>query len=142
LRIDQPYGWIEKWQKFNNVIRVLNILNSGQLLKDVVDWYNNPTLLTDIGDVTKILIEKNKNGIYNVVGPDFINRYEWALMIAEIFHKNKKQILPIKEEELNLPAKRGKVNLSNEKVFIDTGIKMRSVREGLEYMMQEQGNVI
>jgi dTDP-4-dehydrorhamnose reductase len=141
LRTDQPFGWIEKWQKDNSVTRVLSKLNESELIKDAVDWYNNPTLIADLVDVAKKLINLDKVGIYHVVGSDFINRFEWAKIVAEIFNKDMNLVKPLKSEDLNLPAKRVKVNLSNEKVLRETGIKMKGVRDGLLYMLNENQQV-
>jgi len=138
LRTDQPYGWKEKWQKTNSVTRVLDNFENNQEVREVIDWYNNPTFIEDIVDVTKILLHRNLEGLYHVVGPDFINRYQWAQLIAEVFNKEKNLIKPFESKELNLPAKRVNINLSNEKLFFDTGFKMKSVKEGLEVMLSKK----
>jgi len=135
LRTDQPYGWKEKWQKINSVTRFLDNFENNQEVREIIDWYNNPTFIEDIVEVTKILLDRNLEGVYHVVGPDFINRYEWAQLIAEVFKKDKNLIRHIESKDLNLPAKRNSVNLSNKKLFIDTGFRMKNVKEGLKVML-------
>ncbi len=137
LRTDQPYGWKEEWQKMNSVTRVLDNFENNQEVKEIIDWYNNPTFIEDIVHVTKILLERNLEGIYHVVGPDFINRYEWAKLITQVFKKEKNLIMPIESKDLNLPARRVNINLSNKKLFSDTGFRMKSVKEGLEIMLSD-----
>ena len=137
LRTDQPYGWHKSWQKMNSVTRLLHNFETGKPVSDVVDWYNNPTLLSDFVKATKILIDFNDSGIYNIVGLDFINRYEWAKITAEVFNKDKNMIKSIRGSELNLAAKRVNVNLSNQKFVANTGILMKGVREGLLDMLKE-----
>ena len=135
LRTDQPYGWKEKWQKTNSVTRVLDNFENNQEVREIIDLYNNPTFIEDIVEVTRILLDHNLEGIYHIVGPDFINRYEWAQLIAEVFNKEKNLIKPFESKELNLPAKRVNINLSNKKLFLDTEFRMKSVKEGLEVML-------
>ena len=70
------------------------------------------------------LIQLKKEGIFHVCGTDFLNRYEWAKLTAEIFHLDPDLIKPINSSSLNLPAKRVNGNLSNNKLFRETGIRM------------------
>ena len=134
LRTDQPYGWIQPWQKDNSVTRILKNFSNNQPVKDVIDWFNNPTLVNDICNSLSLLLDKQKSGIYHLVGNDFINRFEWAKITAETFRLEKEKILPIDSKELNLAVKRTNVNLSNKKIFQDTNYTMNGVREGLLYM--------
>lgn len=134
LRTDQPYGWIEKWQKDNSVTRVLNNFSKSASVRDVVDWLNNPTLVDDLSNIISILLDKKKTGIYHAVGSDFINRFEWAKITAEIFNLNKEKIISIQSKDLDLSAVRVNVNLSNKKIIQDTGYNMKGIREGLLYM--------
>ena len=137
LRTDQPYGWHESWQKGNSVTRILKNFEEGKEINDVIDWYNTPTLIDDFVNATKILIKKKYDGIFHVVGPDFLNRFEWAKITAEVFNKDKERIKPIKGNALNLPAIRSNVNLNNKKL-VDIGIKMNGVREGLIHMLKNK----
>jgi len=136
LRTDQPYCWVEKWQHTNSVLRVLQTLKSGKILKEITDWYNTPTYVPDFVAALDKLLENNINGTYHVVGPDYISRYKWALLVADIFKLNKNMIEAITSDTLNLPAKRGNVNLSNRKLFQKLGIKMMGVKEGLIKMFE------
>jgi dTDP-4-dehydrorhamnose reductase len=134
IRTDQLYGWIKKGQKGNTVVRILSNLNSGKVTEEIIDWYNSPTLTDNCTDVIFSLLERNKNGVYHVVGSDFINRYEWGLKITEIFNKDKNLIRPINSSKLNLPAKRPNARLDNKKAEKDSGIKLMNVEDGLIYM--------
>lgn len=131
LRTDQPYFWIEKWQKINSVIRVINTLKSGKILKEITDWYNLPTYVPDFVNATEKLIENNEKGIFHLTGSEYIDRFHWSLKVAEIFHLDKNLIIPINSNDLNLPAKRSNVNVSNKKIFEKTGIKMKDIQSGL-----------
>lgn len=136
LRIDQPYCWVEKWQHTNSVLRVLQTIKSGKILKEITDWYNTPTYVPDFVQVTKKLIDDNDKGTFHLVGSDFINRYNWSLLVAEIFGLDKTLIEPISSEMLNLPAKRANVNLSNQKLFLKKNVQMMGIKDGLRKMLE------
>jgi dTDP-4-dehydrorhamnose reductase len=134
LRTDQPYSWKEKWQRNNSVLRVLQTLKKGETLNEIMDWYNVPTYVPDFVNALKNMIDSGLSGIYHVCGSDFVSRYEWSVTTAEIFGLDKDLIKPIFSENLHLPAKRVNVNLSNERIFQKTGIKMMGIKEGLQLM--------
>ncbi len=136
LRTDQPYCWKKKWQHTNSVIRVIDSLNKNKIFLEVSDWYNVPTYVPDFVNATMKLIELKKEGIFHVCGTDFLNRYEWATLTAQIFQLDSNLIKPINSSSLNLSAKRVNGNLSNEKLFRETGIRMLGVKEGLIEMFK------
>lgn len=140
LRTDQPYCWTKKWQHTNSVIRVIDNLKKNQPFKEIVDWYNTPTYVPDFVNATKKLIQEDMEGIFHLVGPEFINRYEWSLKVADIFHLTKDLIKPINSSELKLPVKRNNVKLNTNKLFQKTGYRTISVEEGLRKMLAEQIN--
>lgn len=138
LRTDQPYCWIEKWQHTNSVLRVIQTLKSSKILKEITDWYNTPTYVPDFVHATKKLIDDNDKGIFHLVGSDFINRYDWSLIVAEIFRLDKTLIEPMSSEILNLSAKRANVNLSNQKLFLKKNIQMMGIKDGLRKMLESK----
>jgi len=139
LRTDQPYCWVKPWQRKNSVIRVLEKLESNEVVNDVLDWYNTPTLVDNFSEVTVTLIKEHKSGIYHVVGSQFVNRYEWGLKIAEVFNKDQNLIQPIMSSQLNVFAKRANVHLSNKRTTDETEIKLLDIAEGLYVMKAQRG---
>jgi len=138
LRTDQPYCWVEKGQHTNSVLRTLETIRAGKILNEIIDWYNTPTYVPDFVKTTSVLIKKKLTGIFHVVGPDYINRYEWSNLVAEIFDLDRKMIKPIKSDSLGLAAKRVNVNLCNHKLEQQTGIKMNGIKQGLIEMLKEK----
>lgn len=138
LRTDQPYSWVEKWQKksfIETVLEQFETINKIQIFKD---WYNNPTYIDDFVNATMRLIKQKNEGVYHLVGPDYINRYDWAIKIAKCFKKEHSLICPILSKEKGLPAKRANTNLSNLKIKRDTKIDFKGVDEGLKQMLLEK----
>lgn len=138
LRTDQPYCWIEEWQHINSVLRVIQTLKAGKILREVQNWKNNPTYVPDLVRATYELLIKNASGIFHLVGSDFINRYDWSLKVAQEFDLDKKLIIPINSDELNLATKRVNVKLYNKKLHQKTGIQMLGIKEGLHEMKKIQ----
>jgi dTDP-4-dehydrorhamnose reductase len=137
LRTDQPYGWHEKWQHTNSVKRVIDTIKSGKMLKENSDWYNTPTYVPDFVRVTAKLIQNNETGIFHLVGPDFINRYDWALLIIKKFNLKKEMIESINSKELNLAVIRSNVKLNNKKINKKTGMVFLGIKDGLIDMMKK-----
>lgn len=141
LRTDQPYCWVEEWQHTNSVLRVIQTLKAGKVLREVQNWRNNPTYVPDFVRAASELLIKNALGIFHLIGSDFISRYDWSLEVAKEFKLDKKLIAPINSDELNLAAKRVNVKLYNEKLYQKTGYKMLGIREGL-IEMKNNNNLI
>ena len=136
LRTDQPFGWTEKWQKTNSVLRVIDNMKITGSLNEIEDWYNTPTYLKDFVSATNSLISKESTGIFHVVGPDFINRYDWAKIVCDVFDLDQSKINPIPSSSLNLAAKRANIRISNKKLEKEIGIKMKGVRSAAEDMLR------
>ncbi|QLH02207.1 hypothetical protein C5F47_00730 [Nitrosopumilus cobalaminigenes] len=138
LRTDQPYCWIETWQHTNSVLRLVDTLKEKKTLREITDWYNNPTYVPDIAIALEKLLENEKNGIYHVVGTDFINRFEWGLITSELFGLDKKLLEPITSDSLDLAVKRSNANLSNRKLVEDIGFSPKGVKEGIQQMLKDK----
>ncbi len=141
LRIDQPYCWIEKWQHTNSILRVIDTLRANKILNEVEDWYNNPTYVPEIVLATSKLLKNKSNGIFHLVGSDFINRYEWSIEVAKIFGYDETKINPISSKELKLPVKRANVNLKNSKTFKEIELKMKGINKGAISMRDEKSSI-
>jgi len=140
LRTDQPYYWTERWQGINSVVRVIQTIKSSKPFEEITDWYSNPTYIPNFVEGTMKLIQINTKGIYHLVGSDFISRYNWSLLVCEIFNLNKIFLKPISSKKLNLPVKRQKINLNSQKILHDANFRMMGVKEGLTQMSQINSN--
>ncbi len=141
LRTDQPYCWVEKWQHTNSILRVLDTLRAGKILNEVEDWYNTPTYVPEIVLATSELLKNKSNGIFHVVGSDFINRYKWSIEVAKIFGYDQTKINPINSKELKLAVKRVNVNLKNSKILKETGLKIKGIKSGAILMKNERSEI-
>ena len=70
-----------------------------------------------------------------MTGSDFVNRFELVLKTAEVFGLNKKLLVSINSEKLNIELTRDKINLDNNKIYEKIGIKIKDIEAGLKYML-------
>ncbi|MFH0884930.1 MAG: SDR family oxidoreductase [Candidatus Micrarchaeota archaeon] len=138
LRADQIYGWTRHGQKHTFVEKTLEKLNGGSEVEVCRDWYNCPTYAGDIAAALARLVTKGRWGVYHSVGSTYLNRYEWALTIANVFGFDGSLVKPIDSSSLNLPAKRSNCALSNKKITMESGVRFLSVDEGMKKMKEEE----
>lgn len=111
---------------------VINSLSDKKQISVVNDQFNNPTFVEDLVQAINKIIEFDKYSLYNIGGKDFINRFEFAMLIAEYFNLDKNLIKPIITEELKQPAKRPlKSGLITIKAETELGYKPHSIIEAL-----------
>jgi dTDP-4-dehydrorhamnose reductase len=131
-RVSVLYGW---HTRMNFVTWVINELKNGNEINIVTDQYNSPTLADNAAEAMIKIIEMDKTGVYHTVGDERINRFDFAVNIAEVFDLDSSLINPIKSTNFVQKAKRPKdSSLNVEKVQKDLGIKMLNTKEGLKYM--------
>jgi len=131
LRIDQPFGAGQGWQKPDMVSWVLGNLEEGKPFGVFSDWFNQPTYLPDFFSATMALVEKGKLGVFHCTGQDKVSRFEWARMAAEIFGFNPELAQPVLSSSAHLPAQRPNVLLSCEKLARETGLRPTPLRSAI-----------
>ncbi|MCK4497212.1 MAG: dTDP-4-dehydrorhamnose reductase, partial [Candidatus Aenigmarchaeota archaeon] len=115
IRTTVLYG-IDKY-KHNFVTWVIENLRNNEEIRVVTDQYGSPSFADGVARIIIELIKNRKRGIYNVVGSDMVNRYEFALKIARVFNLNPKLIKPVTTEELKQKSPRPKnAGLKTDKI--------------------------
>ena len=99
------YGNGEKVRN-NFVTWVIQQLKSGNKIKVVNDQRGNPTLVDDLSEAIKKLIEKEEYGIFHVSGRDVCSRYEFAQKIIEVFDLDRKLMEEVEGSLFNQAAPR------------------------------------
>ncbi|MBP2045446.1 dTDP-4-dehydrorhamnose reductase [Methanobacterium aggregans] len=131
-RVSVLYGW---HSCMNFVTWVINELKNGMEINIVTDQYNSPTLADNAAEAILKLFELDKTGVYHTAGGERINRFDFALNIADVFELDSNLINPVESKSFVQKAKRPRdSSLNVEKVEKDTGMKMFDTVEGLEYM--------
>lgn len=117
--------------------KLIRKITSGEEYKVANDEYSNPTLIQDIADVINGLINKNQNGIWNAGGETVLNKYDFALKIAEVFNLDKKLIKPTTISELDYHANRPRDVSLNMNKLNSVGIYTKNIEEGLIQMKKD-----
>ena len=103
---------------------VIDSLKSNKSINVVDDQWNNPTWTQSLAEIIELVINKNVKGLYNYGGADYLNRFEFAIIIAEIFNLDKTLISPISTNSLNQAASRPLMGgLKTEKIEKDYNIQ-------------------
>ncbi|CUU02122.1 dTDP-4-dehydrorhamnose reductase [Candidatus Kryptobacter tengchongensis] len=131
LRTNVLYG-VGKNVKSNFALWLYQKLSNGESIKVVTDQIGNPTYVDDLAFAILKIVEFDKEGIYNVGGKDFVDRYTFAVKLAEIFGFDRELITPVKTSELNQiaprPLKSGLITLKAES---ELGLKPYGVEDGI-----------
>jgi dTDP-4-dehydrorhamnose reductase len=106
LRITNVYG--DEIRGKNFVSRIIDqILEDKKLtLKLPIDQYATPINAYDIARCLFLLLNDNKNGIYNIASTDYMNRVQLALNIIKYFPDANYDLIPLTTPEINAPAPR------------------------------------
>ncbi|MBD3374405.1 dTDP-4-dehydrorhamnose reductase [candidate division KSB1 bacterium] len=119
-------------QKPNFVIWLLDQLGENKPVNIVNDQYGNTTLADELAEAMWTCVERQARGVYHIAGPDIINRYQFAQMIADRFDLDKNLISPLSTKELAQPAPRPlKSGLVVDKARNDLGIQLSATDNAL-----------
>lgn len=136
IRTTIVYGYEKDGKNF--IMQLIQKNKNGQIINVPLDQYGSPTFRDNLVEATIELIQREKRGIYNVVGPEVINRFDFSLLAAEILGLDQKLIMPKTTLELGQKAKRPlKAGLKIDKIKNEIKTKLLSPREGLEVLKNQ-----
>lgn len=134
IRTAGAYGW--QWEPKNFVLQICTRLSKGETMRVADDIRYNPTYVENLAEITAELIECGSSGLYNVVGSETINRYEFALRVAKAFGLGSKLLLAAHSSEFVSRARRPQEsNLLTDKVRAAVPVQPIGVDEGLRRML-------
>ena len=109
------YGWGTSYRKsFSDWI--YETLSNSMKINLFTDIFFTPLYIRDFINIVFKLIQKKKNGIYNVSGSERISKYNFGIKLASEFNLNKKLIKKIKINKLNLVKRPNDMSLSSKKL--------------------------
>ncbi|MDI6736394.1 MAG: SDR family oxidoreductase [bacterium] len=133
IRTTVVYGYQRNGKNF--ILQLIQKNKEGQVMNVPLDQYGSPTFRDNLAEVTIELIRKDKRGIYNVVGTEVMNRYDFSILAAAIFGLNQDLIIPKTTLELGQVALRPlKAGLKIDKVAGEIEIRLLSPKQGLEIL--------
>lgn len=124
---------------FINWIR--NSLNKGESIHVVVDQWNNPIWTVHMAEIIHTILKDGLTGLYHCGGRDYVNRFEFANKVADIFGLDKTLIRQISTSELNQTAPRPSYGgLVTDKVERMTNLSMHTLDEALTALKIRMGS--
>ena len=124
--------------RLNFVTWIIKKLQAGEKISVVTDQIGNPTLTDDLANVIKNVYEQKKYDIFHAAGRDIVDRYNFALKIADTFKLDKSLITPIKTCDLNQTAPRPlKSGFILSKLEQELGIETMSIEESLKLFKKQ-----
>lgn len=131
------YGVAEQVRP-NFVTWLIDKLSRGESVTIVDDQLGHPTLADDLALAIRRIVQLKKTGVFHIAGSDCIDRYHFALKVADIFGLDKNLIKPVKTEELHQKAPRPLNSSFNmEKARKELGIQLKGVEEGLRTLKKQ-----
>ncbi|MDF9407640.1 NAD(P)-dependent oxidoreductase [Pelotomaculum isophthalicicum JI] len=140
IRTSVVYGYEKQGKNF--VVRLNERLRQGEKVKVPNDQFSTPTYVNNLCAIIKELVESGKEGIYNIAGPELLNRYDFAVLAAEIFELDRSLITPVATGELGQQALRPlRGGLKVDKVRSVAVTPLMNVREGLIDMKKQWSGI-
>jgi dTDP-4-dehydrorhamnose reductase len=124
----------------NFALWMIQKLQKHESITVVDDQYGQPTIVDDLALAIMRVVERDRSDIYNVCGSEYLNRYEFALKLAEIYEFDKSLIIPIKTKDLNQAAERP-MNSSFVTIKAETELDLKplNVTDGLYFLKSQLG---
>ena len=114
---------------------VLENLKNQQPVTAFTDQYNTPTLVDDLSKAIVKILELDLSGLFHASGKTCINRYDFALKLAEKFHLDKELVLPTLTSEKNQTAPRPKNGcLDSTKLENLIGMEFCDIDSGISFI--------
>ena len=137
LRSNVVYGYTERTDA-SFVKWVIDSLSNKKGIAVVDDQWNNPTWIESLTDIIGRLMKEEVTGLYHYGGYDYMNRFEFAQLIANVFDLDISLISPISTRDLNQLANRPlKSGLKTEKIQSALGIIPNSVETCLQEIRKQ-----
>lgn len=141
MRIAYPYRSVFEIKK-DFVRAILDKLGKGEKTPAVYDHVMTPTFIDDIAFAFDTLINQNAEGIFHVVGNQFIRPYDAAQLIAKTFGKPSHLIEKTTRADYFSGRADRPLNLSinNDKIR-ELGIQMKTFSQGLGEIKKQMADI-
>ena len=122
----------------NFIYQLIQNLRSGKPMQVPTDQVSSPTYNRDLADASVELALQRLTGIWNVAGPDCIDRYTFARLAARIFKLPPSLLQPVLTADLHQKAKRPlDAGLRVGRAMRALNMHFKSPEEGLRAMRSE-----
>jgi dTDP-4-dehydrorhamnose reductase len=135
------YGWSLSGKRSLAEFFHSNLINN-RSISGFTDIKFCPMLVNDTARILIKMLQKNLSGLYHVVGPQAMSKYQFGVEIARRFNLKESEILPKSILSSNLTAQRAhNLCLFTHKLSTALGESLPSFSTGLDefYTQFEQG---
>jgi dTDP-4-dehydrorhamnose reductase len=130
------YGWTGR-HKTGLVDWILQQLAHGRTLPGFTDAIFSPLLANDLAVALLDLVAYDVSGIFHVVGPEAISKYEFARRVAELFGYDPELVRPSRVADVTMRAPRPlNTSLDTRKVTALLGHALPDVSTGLRHFAE------
>jgi dTDP-4-dehydrorhamnose reductase len=140
IRTTNVYGFDLVSRNF--LMGILPQVARGETVRVAEDQYGTPTLVSDLCQAIRRLLEGNVTGVVHVAGPDYVSRLDWARAAATAFGLETGKVIGARTAELHQPAPRPlKAGLLCDR-FRSLGLPVpRGLTEGLRQMCADSRSI-
>ena len=132
------YGWNAQ-EKSSLAEWILGGLSAGNPVPGFTDVWFCPTLANDLAEAILDMLQRKLTGIFHVVGPEKISKYDFARRLAQTFDYDPDRVKPSSLADAKLAAARSpNMSLNTAKVSGALGRVLPDVRSGLLRLRQLQ----
>ena len=120
----------------------INNLRTGKNVNGFTDVLFCPMLVNHLSEILLAMLERRLRGMYHVVGPQAMSKYQFGVEIARKFGLRESLISPQSVDKSSLTARRShNLWLSAHKLSTDLGVTLPSFSTGLQefYTQYQQG---
>jgi len=135
------YGWSLNGMRSLGELFVNN-LSAGKHMNGFTDVVFCPMFVNHTAQILLSMLEKDLSGLYHVVGPQAMSKYQFGIEIARKFGLRESQIDPKSVLSSELTARRAhNLRLSTHKLSTDLGYELPRFSTGLDefYTQYQQG---
>lgn len=135
LRTSVIYGWHKK-SRFTNWI--LETIKNEKIVDPFIDQYNTPTLVDDFTKSILLIITNDASGLFHATGKTCINRYEFAVKLANSFCYNEDLIKPVTSIEKKQDAPRPvSTCLDSSKFEQEINYEFLDITDGISFILKK-----
>ena len=130
------YGWSLSGKRSLSEF-FFNNLQAGRKIKGFTDTYFCPLYVEDLAQTLLEMLAKGLTGLYHVVSPEHLSKYDFGIRIAQRFGLDSDLIEPVRAADIERGVTRSLgLILNPEKVQNALGRKLPSLDEGIEHLYQ------
>lgn len=147
ITLEQPDGLVARttvvydWDpdSKNFVMGLIGRLSAGQRMRVMNDQWSHPSLARNVAEVLSALVKIGDAGITHVVGPDYRNRYDFAVEAARILGLDESLIESVSTDDLAQRAPRPlRAGLMTDKVQKLLGRPLVGIADGVRMVKESR----